>query len=104
MAKEDAPMIERVARRVAPLTAGFLLASTLAAFAHAHLRSAVPAVGSTVETPPKQVEILFSEAVEPRFSRIEVAAEDGRLVSKEDVRTAPDNPARLIVSLGDLVP
>jgi len=42
-----------------------------AAWAHAHLRQAEPAVGS-VGPAPQEVVLHFSERLEPSFSRIEV--------------------------------
>ncbi len=48
-----------------------LLAPSLA-FAHAQLRQADPPVGASSTAPPAQVELTFSEAVEPRFSTVTV--------------------------------
>ncbi len=42
------------------------------ASAHAFLKAATPAVGSTVQQPPAQVVIDFTEGVEPNFSTITV--------------------------------
>lgn len=42
---------------------------TAPAFAHAFLKTASPAVGSTV-SPPSQIEINFTEGVVPKFSSI----------------------------------
>lgn len=42
-----------------------------AAWAHAHLHRAEPAVGSAGPA-PQEVVLYFSEGLEPRFSRIEV--------------------------------
>ena len=46
----------------------FVFAST-AAFAHAQLEKATPAVGGTV-APPSEIRLEFSEGVEPRFSEV----------------------------------
>ena len=48
-----------------------------AAFAHAQLQKATPAVGSTVNASPTEIRLKFSEGVEPRFSGIALAAPDG---------------------------
>ncbi len=65
--------------RTITLAAGCaLLASP--AFAHAFLKTASPAVGSTVSQPPSQVLINFTEAVEPRFSTITVQTAQGAQV------------------------
>ena len=50
------------------------------AWAYAFLKSASPAVGSTVVQAPSQVVINFTEAVEPRFSTITVQNAQGMWV------------------------
>lgn len=75
-----------------------------AAWAHAQLRQSDPPVGGTVHAPPAQVEITFSEAVEPRFSSIAVTGASGAVVDKHDVHTAPDDGKRLIVGLAAVPP
>jgi periplasmic copper chaperone A len=57
-----------------------LLTATSTAFAHAHLQSATPPGDATVATPPLEVEITFTEGVEPRFSTIEVTNPKGERV------------------------
>jgi methionine-rich copper-binding protein CopC len=84
--------------------AAMMMLATGPAFAHAQLRGAVPAAGSTVTTPPTEVALSFSEAVEPRFSRIEVLDAAGQPMQKPDARTVPGDPTRLVVSLMPLKP
>lgn len=72
------------------------------AFAHAHLRSAVPAVDSTVTTSPNSVAITYSEGVEPKFSTIEVDDATGKRVDKQDPHTAPNDNKVLSVSVPSL--
>jgi copper(I)-binding protein len=55
-----------------------LLTASGTAFAHAHLRSAVPAADSTLTVPPAEVSIAFTEGVEPRFSSIAVTDANGK--------------------------
>jgi len=86
------------------LAAPLLLISAGAAFAHAHLKTAEPAVDSTVATPPTQVTIAFTEGVEPKFSTIEVKDAKGQRVDKADPHTAPADATRLTVSLAALPP
>jgi methionine-rich copper-binding protein CopC len=54
----------------------FALIAT-AAFAHAQLQKAVPAAGATVSASPGEIRLKFSEAVEPRFSSIALATQQG---------------------------
>ncbi len=58
-------------RRLASLVAGLALCAGPAS-AHAFLRSAEPAVGSTVRLAPGRVVIEFTEGIEPDFSTITV--------------------------------
>ena len=60
------------------------LAATAAApsaMAHAFLQGAVPAAGATVDGGPTRIDLHFSEALEPAFSRIEVTDASGRDMS-----------------------
>ena len=60
------------------LTASLVVAIfASAASAHALLKKAVPAVGGTVTSSPKEIRITFSEGVEPRFSGIALATQAG---------------------------
>ena len=72
------------------------------AFAHAHLRSAVPAVDSTVTTSPNAVSITYTEAVEPKFSTIEVDDSTGKRVDQQDPHTAAIDGKVLSVSVPSL--
>jgi methionine-rich copper-binding protein CopC len=70
-----------------------------AAIAHALLVKAVPAVGGTVSASPADIKITFSEAVEPRFSKIVVTGADGRSVETGAASVDPGNHAMLIVPI-----
>lgn len=85
------------------LAAAVLAGGPGLAHAHALLRSAQPPVGGTVRTAPAQVEITFSEAVEPRFSVITVTDGAGKQVDRGNVHTDGD-AHRLAVGLGMLGP
>ena len=86
------------------VAAAALLGSAGAAFAHAHLRSATPAVDSTVATAPRDVAITFSEAVEPAFSSIEVQDGAGKRMDDGKPHTAPTDGKILSVGLTALPP
>jgi methionine-rich copper-binding protein CopC len=58
---------------------GFMLAPGEAS-AHAFLRAATPAVGSTVRQAPTEVVVEFTEEVEPMFSTIAVTDRSGARV------------------------
>jgi methionine-rich copper-binding protein CopC len=86
------------------LLAAAILAWPVGALAHALLRTADPAVGGTLRAAPPQVEITFTEAVEPRFSAIAVTDGAGRQVDRKDVHVSGGDAHRLAVSLERLGP
>ena len=63
-------------------SAALVLSGTVAAFAHAHLVRATPAVGTTVSTPPSEVTLRFSEKLESAFSSVVVRDQTGKQVDK----------------------
>jgi methionine-rich copper-binding protein CopC len=70
--------------------------------AHAFLKRAEPAVGSTVQTSPAEIRIWFTENIEPAFSTVQVFNASGKEVDKRDVRLDRSNQALLHVSLPPL--
>ena len=84
---------------------GFLLiilAGTARLEAHAFLKRAEPAVGSTVQTSPAEVRIWFTENIEPAFSTVQVFDASGKEVDKRDVHLDRSDRAVLHVSLPQL--
>ena len=83
-----------------------VLASVLAgrALAHARLDHASPAVGSTVASAPKTVELWFTEMLEPAFSTIEVTSAQGAAMQSGKATVDPANRAKLSVPLKALPP
>jgi copper resistance protein C len=79
----------------------FLIAMTGVARveAHAFLKDAAPAVGSTVQTSPNEVRIRFTENIEPAFSSIQVFDASGKEVDKRDLHLDRSDRALLHVSL-----
>jgi copper resistance protein C len=76
-----------------------VLADSARLEAHAFLKDAAPAVGSTVQTSPNEVRIRFTENIEPAFSKIQVFNASGNEVDKRDVHLDPSDHALLHVSL-----
>lgn len=81
-----------------------VLLSPVLALAHAHLDHSSPASGTTVTPAPREVVIWFSEALEPKFSSIEVRNSDGTAMQEGVASLARDNTAQLRVSLKPLAP
>jgi methionine-rich copper-binding protein CopC len=72
--------------------------------AHAYLRRAEPAVGSTVRTPPSQVVCDFTEELEPSFSKLEVQDAAGKSVAAGAMHLAPNDARQMIIGLTTVGP
>jgi len=77
--------------------AAALLLFPASAFAHAELVSANPPVNGTVQAAPKEISITFSEAVEAKFSTIEVLDERAQRLDQGKPEAAPNDPKTLRV-------
>ncbi|HVZ07298.1 copper homeostasis periplasmic binding protein CopC [Rhodopila sp.] len=74
-----------------------------AAWAHAMLQRASPAVGSTVRDAPAALTLTYSEAVEPRFSTVAVKDPSGARVDQGRLDTQQDGHV-LVAPLKPLAP
>ena len=72
--------------------------------AHAFLERSDPPVGGKVHSAPAAVRIWFTEAIEPRFSSIQVFDATGKQVDKKDTHSDRSNRSVLAVSLPRLGP
>ena len=68
-----------------------LLEMALAAWAHAFLDHAEPAVGSQIHSAPTQVKIWFTEKLEPAMRKIQVFDTSDLEVDKRDVKIDQSN-------------
>ncbi len=75
------------------------LAAAAAAQAHAFIDKTQPAVGGTVKQAPAEVSLSFTEALEAKFSRVQVFDASGREVDRKDGHADPKDAKRLLVSL-----
>src|SRR5262249_30815983 len=80
------------------------LSLSVPALAHAYLKSASPAVGSTVAAPPSEITLRFSEKVERAFSTIEVTGPGGARADAGDLHLDAAEPTGLHASLKGLGP
>ena len=87
------PWVAAAAMALAPVAGG-----------HAFLDHAVPAVGSVVHVPPMQLELWFTQPIEPAFSKVRVLDQSGKQVDRGDARVDPADATRLGVSLPQLAP
>ena len=70
--------------------------------AHAFLKDANPGVGSTIQTSPSEVQIRFTENIEPAVSSIQVFNTSGKEVDKRDLHLDRSDRALLHISLPPL--
>lgn len=80
------------------------LAMPVSAYAHAHLDHASPAAGGTVRTPPTEVTLTFTEAVEAKFSSIEVRDAKGVAMQTGAAQGVAGNTAQLRIAVKPLPP
>ncbi len=81
------------------LTAALLVASLASVgnvYAHAHLKSEIPAADSTTKS-QKELHLTFSEAVEAKFTKVTVT-DGGKSVAVKSIATDPTDPKVLIVT------
>src|SRR5512140_2633622 len=89
------------------LRLSFLLALLLSllvsgvVLAHADIARSDPAANAVLEVAPAQITIEFTEAVEPRLSKIEVLYDDGSVADNNDTTRDPNDSKVLHVSLKD---
>jgi methionine-rich copper-binding protein CopC len=60
------------------------VALTGAAYAHAHLEAALPAVNGTVKTAPTELDLKFSEELNLKFTGVKVTGPDKKEVKTEN--------------------
>ena len=79
-----------------------LVAASAGLEAHAFLKDANPGVGSTIQTSPSEVQIRFTENIEPAVSSIQVFDASGKQVDKRDLHLDRSDHALLHISLPQL--
>jgi copper transport protein len=87
---------------VIALVTAAALALPAAAWAHAALLKTVPAATGTVNTPPRQVSLTYSEPVEPRFAIVSVTDAGGHQQTAGPPRRSPTDPNTLVVPLKNI--
>jgi methionine-rich copper-binding protein CopC len=75
------------------------------ALAHAHLTHATPAANAVVRDSPLNVQLQFSEGIEPKFAKVAITAANGTRVPTGTPALDPNDKTLLIVPLtGPLSP
>jgi methionine-rich copper-binding protein CopC len=93
--------MKRILLSAALLAMGLL---PVAAFAHAFLDHAVPAVGATVPAAPSQVRMFFTQDLEPAFTGAAIADSSGQSIATGAAAVDPQNKAELVLNLPALAP
>jgi methionine-rich copper-binding protein CopC len=91
-------------KSIVRLTIVFLFFTVTSAWAHAFLDHAEPAVGSTVYTPPTEIEIWFTERLEPAFSQIQLFDHHGKPVTQNRAAVDSSDPSLLRLEVPALRP
>ena len=76
--------------------------SVTSARAHAMLMSSSPEENAMLASPPSQVELTFSEAIDPKLSKISVMDSNNKRVDAGDSQVDPADATHLMVSLPPL--
>lgn len=84
------------------LALALVFGSALPVFAHSELLRSIPEANAALDRSPAQVELFFSEALEPAFSSIAVLDSNGLPVDNGDSRVDPLDPTHLTISLRSL--
>jgi copper resistance protein C len=95
--------MNRLAKLCRPIAfaLALMLAAVPSAMAHAHPKVMKPAPDSTGPA-PSSISITFSEAVEPKFSSIQLTDEKGKAVGSEVSKPAPNDPKTIICAVPKL--
>ena len=92
----------RVTLGLVALGAILAVAGAAPAYAHAVLSSSDPADGATLDRPPSEVLLTFSEPVDPKVSSIRVLDTNGRNVARGDARVLAADAKRFRVRLSSI--
>lgn len=79
-----------------------LMVAVTPVWAHAELLISLPAANAVLDSPPTQVELFFSETLEPAFSTIRVFDATGMQVDSGDSHVDSADSTHLLVSLRSL--
>lgn len=78
-----------------------LCGTTLPALAHAHPKTMTPAANSTVSA-PSELSIVFSEPLEPSFSKLALMDSKGAVLTTQPATVDPKDPKHMTLSLPHL--
>lgn len=79
------------------LAALTLIAFSGQAFAHAHLKSAIPAVNGTATTSPAELDLTFSEGLNLKFTGVKLLGPDKKAVATGAAKLGAGGDTTLVV-------
>jgi hypothetical protein len=82
-------------KSIIPLICVGLLFSATSVRANAFLDHAEPAVGSSVDIPPKEIKIWFTQELQPALSQIQLFDRHGKSVTQDHATVDPADPSLL---------
>src|SRR5512133_3752328 len=89
------PIIYRMAGIIALLSGLILVVGLQPAGAHGYILRSIPQDRSVVSHAPTRIQVWFSENLEPRFSTLTLADQNGQDIPLADTGVSPTNPALL---------
>ncbi|HEV2187479.1 MAG TPA: copper homeostasis periplasmic binding protein CopC [Stellaceae bacterium] len=89
---------------LALLAGALAIGAATSAWAHAFLDHASPAVGSTVAAAPAELQLFFTQELEPAFSGVTLSSGDGRAIATGAAAIDPQNRAEMVLKLPPLAP
>jgi copper transport protein len=92
----------RLRTGVTALAVAAVLALPAVASAHAYLVRTSPSASVIVNVPPRELDLTYDEAVEPRFAIVSVTDANGTRVTAGPPHRSPSNPDTLVVPLQHL--
>jgi methionine-rich copper-binding protein CopC len=88
-----------MSRRSTCFAALLCAASIGSAFAHAHLKTETPARDTVVTTPPTELQLNFSEGLEPQFTGITMTDASGKRIATGPGSLAAGSDTTLLTSV-----
>jgi methionine-rich copper-binding protein CopC len=90
--------------RLMALTMAIAVQVAPLAFAHAFLDHTLPAVGSTIRTPPRELRLWFTQELESEYCTVRVTDRLNKRLDSGVARTDPHDATILEVPLSELAP
>ena len=71
-------------------------------FAHANLLRSTPAANTSLSTPPTEIRLWFTEAIDPDYSRLSLLDQNGERITLDNAQVDADDSHQLVSTVSDL--